>query len=131
MAIRGIRGAITVDSNTKEEILERTKELLAALVTHNHVAIEDIASAIFSVTEDLNAEFPAVAARRLGWIYTPLFCVTEIPVPGSLKRCVRVLLHVNTDRRQEEMKHLYLRDAKKLRPDLESGDAGTFYLSDQ
>lgn len=131
MAIRGVRGAITVDSNTKEEIIERTKELLAAIVEHNHIAVEDIASAIFSVTEDLNAEFPAVAARRLGWLYTPLFCVTEIPVPGSLKRCVRVLLHVNTDRRQEEMKHLYLRDAKKLRPDLESGDAGTFYLSDQ
>jgi len=130
MAIRGIRGAITVDSNTKEEIIERTKELLDAIIEHNHIAVEDIASAIFSVTEDLNAEFPAVAARRLGWLYTPLFCVTEIPVPGSLKRCVRVLLHVNTDRRQEEMKHLYLRDAKKLRPDLESGEAGTFYLSD-
>ena len=95
MAVRGIRGATTVEANTREQIVARTKELLESLMAKNGTAIEDVASAVFSVTDDLNAEFPAVAARKIGWIYTPLFCTREIPVPRSLPMCVRVLLHVN------------------------------------
>jgi chorismate mutase len=131
MAIRGIRGATTVASNTKEEIIDRTKEMLETLVRINDVRVEDIASAIFSVTDDVNAEFPAVAARRLGWVYTPLFCTLEIPVPGSLRSCIRVLIHVNSDRRQDEMKHAYLHEAKKLRPDLGSDSVDKFYTSEK
>src|SRR5512137_1889574 len=115
MAVRGIRGATTAESNTKNEIVAKAKELLERMVKLNDVRMEDIASAIFSVTDDLNAEFPAVAARQLGWIYTPLFCSVEISVPGSLKSCIRVLLHVNSDRRQDEMVHVYLYGARKLR----------------
>lgn len=126
MAVRGIRGAITADANTKEEIVARTRDLLEVLVSQNDLKVEDIASATFSVTDDLNAEFPAVAARTLGWIATPLFCAREIAVPGSLGRCIRVLLHVNNDRPQDEMVHAYLRDAEKLRPDLGSERAGRF-----
>ena len=129
MAVRGIRGATTSPSNTKEEIIARTREMLEALARENGFNIEDIASAIFSVTNDLNAEFPAVAARQLGWLYTPLFCTNEICVPGSLQTCIRVLLHVNTDRRQEEMRHVYLHEAKKLRPDLKSNSEDKFYTS--
>ncbi|OHD64649.1 MAG: chorismate mutase [Spirochaetes bacterium RBG_13_51_14] len=129
MTVRGIRGATTADSNTKSEIAAKTRELLETLVAQNGVRIEDIASAIFSVTDDLNAEFPAVAARELGWLYTPLFCTLEIPVPGSLRSCIRVLLHVNTERRQDEMKHVYLYGAERLRPDLDSKSVDRFYTS--
>ncbi|OGB90528.1 chorismate mutase [candidate division WOR-1 bacterium RIFCSPHIGHO2_01_FULL_53_15] len=115
MAIRGIRGATSVASNNKEGISAATKELLAALVRENELAIGDIASALFSSTAGLNAEFPAVAARELGWNDTPLLCMQEIDVPGSLKNCIRVLLHVNTDKSQKEMKHVYLREAVNLR----------------
>ena len=89
MAVRGIRGATTVASNTKQEITEKTREMLETLVRLNDVRVEDVVSAIFSVTDDLDAEFPAVAARKLGWVYTPLFCTLEIPVPGSLRSCIR------------------------------------------
>jgi chorismate mutase len=129
MAIRGIRGATTVDANTREQIIARTLELLEGLAERNSFAIEDIASAIFSVTEDLDAEFPAVAARKLGWIYTPLFCTREIPVPGSLRSCIRVLLHINSEKKQEEMIHLYLHDAVKLRPDLDHREKDRYYKS--
>jgi chorismate mutase len=129
MAVRGIRGATTVDANTREQIIARTMELLEELMGKNGTAIEDVASAVFSVTDDLNAEFPAVAARKLGWIYTPLFCTREIPVPRSLALCVRVLLHVNTEKRQEEMVHLYLHDAEKLRPDLDHSAKDRYYRS--
>ena len=129
MAVRGIRGATTVEANTREQIVARTMELLESLMAKNGTAIEDVASAVFSVTDDLNAEFPAVAARKLGWIYTPLFCTREIPVPKSLPLCVRVLLHVNTERRQEEMIHLYLHDAEKLRPDLDHTAKDRYYRS--
>lgn len=120
MALRGIRGATTVDSNTKEDILEKTKEMLEILTDKNNIKIDDIASAIFSVTDDLNAEFPAVAARKIGWKNTPLFCTREIPVKGSLGKCVRVLIHINSEREQKDIVHVYLRDAIKLRPDLEA-----------
>ncbi|MBN2159254.1 MAG: chorismate mutase [Spirochaetes bacterium] len=131
MAIRGIRGATTAGSNTKGEIVAKTKELLERIIKLNDIRVEDIASATFSVTDDLNAEFPAVAARQLGWLYTPLFCALEISVPGSLKSCIRVLLHVNSDRRQDEMTHVYLYGAKKLRPDLETKSENAFYTSEK
>ncbi|MGB9613380.1 MAG: chorismate mutase [Candidatus Margulisiibacteriota bacterium] len=115
MALRGIRGATAVGNNSKEEIISATKELLGEIVAANQLEIEEIASVIFSVTKDLNAEFPAVAARELGWNDTPLLCTYEIDVPGSLPRCIRVLLHVNTEKKQKEMKHIYLAEAQNLR----------------
>ncbi|MFA4844516.1 MAG: chorismate mutase [Candidatus Margulisiibacteriota bacterium] len=115
MAVRGIRGAITVPRNDKGEIISATRELLQALVVENGLEVAEIASALFSTTRDLNAEFPAVAAREIGWHDTPLLCGNEIDVPGSLPLCVRVLLHVNTDRPQTAMRHVYLREAKNLR----------------
>jgi chorismate mutase len=115
MQIRGIRGAITVESNTREAIVSATKELLSEILKNNKLKVEDIASVVFSASQDLNAEFPAVAARELGWNDTPLLCTREIEVPGSMRKCVRVLLHVNSDKKQKEMKHVYLKDAVKLR----------------
>ncbi|MCU0849172.1 MAG: chorismate mutase [Spirochaetes bacterium] len=129
MAVRGIRGATTVESNTREEIVSRTTELLESIIQKNGVIQADVASAIFSVTDDVNAEFPAVAARKMGWLYTPLFCTREIPVPGSLQGCIRVLLHVNSDRKQEEMVHVYLYGAVRLRPDLETDKSDRYYTS--
>jgi len=130
MPVRGVRGATTVERNERGEILARTEELLRALVERNGIEVSDIVSALFSVTDDIDAEFPAVAARRLGWMYTPLMCTREIPVPGSLRLCVRVLLHVNSDRPQEDIIHLYLREARKLRPDLDTGDEDRYYRSE-
>jgi chorismate mutase len=122
MALRGIRGAITIDSNDREEIISKTCRLLKTLVQENDLKVEDVASAIFSVTDDVNAEFPAVAARKLGWSYTPLLCTREIPVPGSLQSCIRILLHVNSDKDQAEMNHSYLGGAHSLRPDLDQDE---------
>ena len=117
--LRGIRGATTVSENDAAQILEATKELLQAIVRENNLAAEDIASAIFTVTPDLNAEFPATAARALpDWKYVPLLCATEIDVPGRLGKCIRVLVHVNTELSQREVKHVYLREARQLRTDL-------------
>jgi chorismate mutase len=112
---RGIRGATTVADNDRAEILAATTELLQLLVAKNEFQPDDIASVIFTVTDDLDAEFPAVAARSLGWAETALLCAREIPVPGSLRKCIRVLLHVNTTRSAAEMQHVYLRDAVTLR----------------
>ncbi|MDT7943228.1 MAG: chorismate mutase [Dehalococcoidia bacterium] len=117
MLCRGIRGAITVAANTREAILEATRELLTAMVEANQIRVEDIASAIFTTTPDLTAEFPAVAAREMGWSHVALLCSHEMSVPGSLPMCLRVLLHVNTDRRPEEIVHVYLRGARVLRPE--------------
>lgn len=114
---RGIRGAVTVPANTREAILDATRELLGEVVARNAVEIEEIISVFFTVTEDLDAEHPARAARQLGWQQVPLLCAREIPVPGSLGRCIRVLLHVNTSMSQEEIQHVYLRDAAQLRPE--------------
>jgi chorismate mutase len=113
---RGIRGATTVTENTRAEILSATTELLQLIIRQNDLKSEDIVSAIFSLTEDLDAEFPALAARTLGWTEVPLLCAREIPVPGSLGKCIRVLLHVNTTRSQAEMRHVYIRGAVNLRP---------------
>lgn len=129
MKVRGIRGAITVARNNRQEIVASTKVLLQKIVKENKIKIEDIASVIFSVTEDLNAEFPAIAARQLGWIFTPLMCTYEVSVPGSLKKCIRVLMHVNSEKGQKAMKHVYLKGAEKLRPDLSGKFKDMFYLS--
>lgn len=115
--VRGLRGAITVAENTRAEILKATAELLERLIAQNQISIPEIASILFSTTADLNAEFPAAAARELGLEDTPLLCMTEIPVPGSLPLCIRILVHVNTEKSQKEMKPVYLKDAIKLRPD--------------
>lgn len=115
MYCRGIRGATTVERNDREEILSATTELLQLLIRQNDLHTDDIASAIFSVTDDLNAEFPAVAARLLGWTEVALMCTGEIPVPGSLRKCIRVLLHVNTTRGLSEIQHVYIHGAVNLR----------------
>lgn len=116
--VRGIRGATTVERNDAAEIREATKELLTTILSENELCPEDLISAIFTVTTDLNACFPATSARELGWELVPLICANEIPVPDSLPRCIRVLIHANTTRRQTEIVHVYLRNAKVLRKDL-------------
>ena len=123
MYCRGIRGATTVDYNDREEILEATTELLQLMVHENNVRIEDIASASFTLTEDLDAVFPAMAARQIGWNEVPLICMREIPVPNSLGKCIRVLLLINTTRSASEIQHIYMRKAVSLRPEfvLETG----------
>ena len=119
MAIRGIRGATTVSADEPDLILEATRELLEAILGANEsMKPEDVASALFTVTEDLASTFPAQAARQMGWSLVPMLCAREIPVPGSLTKVIRVLVHWNTDVPQNEITHLYLRDAVKLRPDL-------------
>lgn len=118
MFCRGVRGATTVERNDREEILRATRELLALMIRQNGIGKTDVASAIFTTTVDLDAEFPALAARQLGWGDVPLLCGHEIHVPGSLEKCVRVLVHWNTDKAQSEIRHVYVRGAVKLRPDL-------------
>ena len=117
MYCRGIRGATTIERNDREEILAATTELVELLMQRNDLRADDIASAIFTVTNDLDAEFPALAARMLpGWTEVALMCMREIPVPGSLRMCIRVLLHVNTERSASEIDHVYIRGAVNLRP---------------
>lgn len=119
MPTRGVRGAITVTEDDVDLILQATRELLEAIVKENaDMKQEDIGSAIFTVTDDLAATFPAQAARQMGWSMVPMMCAREIPVPGSLPKAIRVLVHWNTETPQSQIKHVYLRDAVKLRPDL-------------
>lgn len=115
---RGVRGATTVPENTRDAILLATRQMIALIIRRNDIAAEDIASATFTVTRDIDAEFPALAARQLGWLEVPLLCGYEIEVPGSLPMCIRVMLHWNTDKPQSEIHHVYIRDAARLRPDL-------------
>ena len=115
---RGVRGAVTVETDDRENILAATRQMLALMIRRNGIRSDDLASAIFTVTRDLKSEFPALAARQLGWNDVPLLCGYEIDVPGSLPLCVRVLLHWNTDRRPGDIHHVYLHEAKRLRPDL-------------
>ncbi|MFN8637939.1 MAG: chorismate mutase [Dehalococcoidia bacterium] len=126
MMVRGIRGATTVEENSREAILEAAGELLSEIVRLNDLDHDHVASIVFTATQDLNAEFPAVAARQLGWTDVALECMAEMYVPGSLQRCVRILMHVNTARPARELVHVYLRGARALRPDLvapaEAGD---------
>ncbi len=115
---RGVRGATTVEANDRDQILAATRQLLALVMRRNELIPEHIASVTFTVTKDLDAEFPALAARQLGWLDVPLLCSYEVAVTGSLPLCIRVLIHWNTDRRQNEIEHIYIKGAKALRPDL-------------
>jgi chorismate mutase len=119
MTIRGIRGATTVDQDQPDSILAATRELLEAILEANPGMVpSEVASAIFTVTDDLHSTFPAQAARQMGWSLVPMVCAREIPVPGSLPRAIRVLVHWNTDLPQNTIAHVYLREAVNLRPDL-------------
>ncbi len=115
---RGVRGATTVKENTKEAILQATRQMMALLIRRNQIESTDVASATFTVTKDINAEFPALAARQMGWLEVPLLCGYEIDVPGSLQKCVRVMVLWNTPKKQSEIQHVYIHDAVRLRPDL-------------
>jgi chorismate mutase len=117
MFCRGIRGATTAEQNTSEEILKATLQMLALIIRVNRVKPEDVAAAIFSTTPDLNAEFPALAARQLGWLDVPLLCGHEMAVPGALGLCIRVLVLLNTDKPADEIAHVYIKNAANLRPD--------------
>ena len=117
MPCRGVRGATTVEKNEREEILTATRQLLALMIRSNGIESADVASAIFTTTPDIDAEFPALAARQLGWIDVPLLCGHEMAVPGALPRCIRVLIHWNTAKPQAAVEHIYIREAKRLRPD--------------
>lgn len=117
MMCRGVRGATIVEENSREAILAGTRELLQQMISANHIDADDVASAIFTTTPDLNAEFPAVAARQLGWHDQALMCGHEIAVPGSLHRCIRILIHWNTTKRLGEIEHVYINGAESLRPD--------------
>jgi chorismate mutase len=117
--IRGMRGAVTVDSNSEEVIISETEELLKQLIEGNNILPEQVASVFISTTDDLNAAFPARALRKFdGWTYVPVMCMKELAVTNGLPMCVRVMLHVNTAVKQEEIVHVYLKGAKVLRPDL-------------
>src|SRR5262249_26520724 len=119
MPVRGIRGATSASANSRDAILEATRELLREMLRLNDIAaFDEIVSVLFTTTRDLTATFPAEAARELGMKLVPLLCASEIVVPGTLGRCIRVLLHVNTDRSQSEIVHVYLREARSLRPDV-------------
>ncbi len=119
MTVRGIRGATVADANEADAILDATRELLLAILDSNpDLHPEDVASVTFTVTEDLDATYPALAARQLGWMQVPLICGREIPVPGGLPKCIRVMIHWNTSVPQDEVRHVYLKDATRLRPDL-------------
>ena len=118
-AVRGVRGAITVPENSRQDIMDATEELLNEMVAANDIASEDIAAVYFTLTADLNAEFPAVAAReRLRWRLVPLINSIEIDRPGSMRKCIRVMLFLNTSKSQQDIRHIYLRDAVVLRADI-------------
>jgi chorismate mutase len=120
MRLFALRGAITVDANDREQILAATSELLSELLERNALAPQDIVNVIFTMTDDLNAEFPAVAARGIGFDRVPLLCVREINVPGSMPRVIRVLVQYHAAAEGHTPRHVYLRDAKALRTDLEA-----------
>jgi chorismate mutase len=117
--IRGVRGAITVNRDKDTEIVNATERLLREMIIQNDMIPENVASLFISVTEDLTSDFPAKAVRRFeGWSYVPVMCMREIPVPNSLKLCIRVMVHLNTDKAQKDIEHIYLEGATVLRPDL-------------
>jgi chorismate mutase len=117
MSIRGLRGATVAATDSSESIYSATRELLSALITANKLDPADIASVIFTTTPDLTAEHPARSARELGWTDTAILCVCEMETKKNLEKCIRVLIHWNTDKRQDEMHHVYLHAASGLRPD--------------
>jgi chorismate mutase len=118
VAVRAIRGAIQVDADEREAILEATAELVAQVMSRNELTADDVISVLFTVTPDLTAEFPALAARKTGFHAVPLMCATEIPVPGAMPRVVRLMAHVDTDRPRSQIQHVYLRGAVALRLDI-------------
>lgn len=118
MVCRGIRGAITVEINTEDAILQATRQLLEKIILTNQLAIEDIAGIYFTATPDLDTAYPARAARELGWTDTAMMCAQEMSVTGSLAHCIRVLILWNTHVSSKDIKHIYLGDARSLRPDL-------------
>lgn len=118
MPVRAIRGATTINNNTTGEIIKETKILLKKIVEDNNIKKDDIISVIFTATRDIDAVYPAVAAREMGWTDIALMCAREMEVPGSLKMCIRVLIHVNMDIPNDRIKYVYLNGAKVLRPDL-------------
>ena len=121
MAARGIRGAVTAAANEKDAIVDATGRLLCEMLARNDVETVDIAAVFFTTTPDLTAEFPAAAARKLGWHDVPLLCGHEMSVSGRLEKCVRVMMLVNTDAPQDKIRHVYLDGAASLRPDLTPG----------
>ena len=121
MRCLGIRGAITVEENKGESIIAATRELLQQMIAANGIQVEDVAAAWFTTTTDLNAEFPALAAREMGWINTALICGHEMNVPGSLPLCIRVMILWNTEKSKEDIVHVYLRKAVSLRIELNGG----------
>jgi chorismate mutase len=118
MAVRGIRGAVTVDCDRAEEIITITSDLLKRMVSENGVEEDDIIHIMFTATPDITSAFPATAARVIGWVDTPLISAVEMNVPGSLERCIRVLMTVHSSRTKQEIRHVYLGRARELRPDL-------------
>ena len=122
MAVRGIRGAITVLSNERKAIVDATGRLLTQIVDRNAVQVGDIGAIFFTTTPDLTAEFPAAAARALGWLEVPLLCGHEMSVPERIDKCIRVMMLVNTDADQSAIRHVYLDGAAALRPDLHAGE---------
>ncbi|HIE97777.1 MAG TPA: chorismate mutase [Planctomycetes bacterium] len=119
MSVRGIRGATSVEADVPEQIREATRELIEEILKRNEITdFDDVISAVFTTTQDLVSTFPAEAARHIGMTTVPLLCALEIPVEGSMQKCIRILLHVNSDRKPAEIEHVYLRDAEKLRPDM-------------
>lgn len=118
MTIRAVRGAVQVEADTREDILEGAAELVTAVLERNALSADDVVSILFTATPDLTAEFPAYAARQLGLTDVPLMCAAEIAVPGALPRTLRLLAHVDTPRSRAEMRHVYLRGAAALRTDL-------------
>jgi len=121
MAVRGIRGATSVQQDTPDQIRAAARELMEEILRRNQIFdFDDVISAVFTTTADLTAAFPAEAARAMGMNFVPLLCAQEIPVPGSMPRCLRILLHVNSDRSPRDIEHVYLHDAQRLRPDLRS-----------
>jgi len=123
MMIRGVRGAITVADNTEEAIWSATRELLETMVARNSINEDDVASILFTTTPELTAAYPAKAARMFGWSRTALMGFVEADITDGLKMCIRVLIHWNTDKSMDEIHHVFLRDAVKLRPDLQADDA--------
>lgn len=119
---RGVRGAICATANTREAIFDATRRLLTRLIAANEIDTEQIASIFFTASPDLNADYPAYAVREMGFLHIPLMCATEIDVPGVLPRVIRVLIHLNTEKKQCEIRHLYMGEAARLRPDLAGGD---------
>ena len=118
MPVRAVRGAITVKKNEADEIISNTKILLSKIIELNRIKKDDMISIFFTATPDIDAVFPSVAAREMGFTDVPLMCASELAIKGSLEKCIRVLMHINTNKTNKDIKHVYLKNAKNLRPDL-------------